>query len=210
MNSENQQLLSLPSIVIDCSSVLCNDWLEWKYLTRTHLHSDCIPNLEQFSSHLSLTIILYLQTLCAAWEIGATSKPEVWLLEELTRREYNFKISCNIVLRCEMTKHFSRSEIWLPKNSSDNYITEKPVSSRRISKYGLSYFNINSYALAWKFSKQCLKCPKHRSEKDSNLRIQSVSCLLNGQISKAMSVTVRSLFIIFNYCYYLSLSWHSW
>lgn len=95
------------------------------------------------------------------------------------------------------------------KNSSDKYITEKPVSRRRISKYGLSYFNNNSYALAGKFSKQRLKCPKHRSETDSNLRIQSVSCLLNCLISKALPVTVSSLFIIFNYCYYLSLSWHS-
>ena len=135
---------------------------------------------------------------------------EAWLLEGLTRRQNLPKISCNFVLRCEMTKYLSRSKIWLPTNSSDKYISEKSVSKTRILKYGLSHFNNNSYALAGKFSKQCLKCPKHRSETDSNLRIQSVSCLLNGLISKAMPVTVSSLFIIFNYCYYLSLSWHSW
>jgi len=137
---------------------------------------------------------------------------EAWLLEELTWRQNKSKISCNVVLRCEMTKHLSRSGIWLPKSSSDKYITEKPFSRRRISKYeyGLSYFNKIWYALAGKFSKQCLKCPIHRSETDSNLRIQSVSCLLNGLISKALPATVSSLFIIFNYCYYLYLSWHSW
>jgi hypothetical protein len=74
----------------------------------------------------------------------------------------------------------------------------------------LSYFNKNWYALAGKFSKQCLKCPMQGSETDSNLRIQSVSCLLSGLISEALPVTVCSLFIIFNYCYCVSLSWHSW
>ena len=160
MNSENQQLLILPSIVINCSSVLCNDWLEWKYLSWSHLHSDCIPNLEQFSSHLSLTIILYLQTLCAAWEIGATSEPEVWLLEELTRRQYNFKISCNIVLRCEMTKHFSRYEIWLLKNSSDNYITEKPVSAQENIKIWPVIFQYQFICTSWEVLKAVFEMPK--------------------------------------------------
>jgi hypothetical protein len=91
------------------------------------------------------------------FKAGNDRQTEAWNLDELTWRQNKSKISCNVVLRCEMTKHLSRSEIWLPKNSSDKYITEKPVSRRRISKYGLSYFSNNSYALAGKFSKQCLK-----------------------------------------------------
>ena len=140
-------------------------------------------------------------------KVESDCQTEAWLLEELTRRQNMPKISCNVVLRCEILE-----QVW---NMTSYKLfrqvhKRKPVSKRRISKYGLSYFNNNSYALAGKFSKQCSKYPKHRSEKDSNLRIQSVSCLLNGLIPKAMPVTVSLLFIIFNYCYYLSLSWHSW
>jgi hypothetical protein len=44
-----------------------------------------------------------------------------------------------------MTKTLEQVWNMTPKSSSDKYITEKPVSRRRISKYeyGLSYFNKN-------------------------------------------------------------------
>lgn len=62
----------------------------------------------------------------------------VWLLEELTRRQNKSKISYSIVLRREMTKHLSRSEIQLPKNSSDKYIIEKS-SAHEVSCHNKPY-----------------------------------------------------------------------